>query len=72
MNKTWERIIIQADNLGLEFEFREDYIQFFSGCEEIGILSQCKPHGWVLARKGNRLLFNSKNPRRLLEAVRDI
>lgn len=70
MNKTWEQLIIYADKLGLEFEFRDNVLRFFSGNEQIGELSQCKPAGWILSSQYGSLQGNK--PFRLINRVRDI
>jgi hypothetical protein len=70
MNKTWEQLIIYADTLGLEFEFRNNVLTFFSREEKIGELSQCKPAGWILNSQYGSLQGNQ--PKRLINRVRDI
>ena len=71
MNKTWERLILYADNLGLEFEFRENVLEFFSGKEKIGELSRCKPMGWVLDSQFGYRQF-SNEPKKLISRIREI
>lgn len=70
MNKTWEHLITYADKLGLEFEFRNNVLTFFSREEKIGELSQCKPAGWILSSQYGSL--QSTQPKKLINRVRDI
>ena len=73
MNKTWERLIIYADTLGLEFEFKCETktLEFFSGCKKIGKLSKCKPVGWVLESHYGYRQF-SNEPKKLISRIREI
>jgi hypothetical protein len=72
MNKTWERLILYADNLGLEFQFKDDNVlEFFSGNEKIGKLSQCKPMGWVLDSQYGCRQF-SNQPKKLINRIQEI
>lgn len=73
MNKTWERLILYADSLGLEFQFHDNanVLEFFSGKEKIGELSQCKPMGWVLdSHYGYRQFSNQ--PKKLINRIQEI
>ena len=72
MNKTWERLIVHADNLGLEFEFTGETLKFSSQDSEIGVLAKCKPMGWVLSRNNNRYLRFSNQPKKLISLIREI
>ena len=73
MTKTWEQLIVYADNLGLEFEFKYETntLEFFSGCKKIGKLSKCKPMGWVLDNLYGYRQF-SNQPRKLITRIREI
>ena len=73
MNKTWEQLILYADNLGLEFQFKceTNTLEFFSGCEKIGSLSKCKPVGWVLDNQYGYRQFSNK-PEKLINWIRQI
>jgi hypothetical protein len=73
MSKTWERLIIYADSLGLEFEFKceRNTLEFFSRCEKIGTLSKCKPIGWVLDSPCGYRQF-SNEPKKLISRIREI
>jgi hypothetical protein len=72
MNKTWERLILYADNLGLEFEFTGKSLKFYSQDDQIGELNQCKPAGWVLKRNDYRYLQFSNQPKKLISLIREI
>ena len=74
MTKDWHKIVCLADDLGLEFSFKESYIKFYRQDKEIALLRKYtdKSNKWILLAAPSGFTRIANNPKKLVNLVAQI